>query len=106
MANTIYPRLIATKLVEALKDTPAVCLLGSRQVGKTTLAKQLEPERTYLTFDDSTLLKAAKQDPTGFVNALPAKVILDEVQRVPELLPALKAQIDSNREPGKFILTG
>ncbi|WP_244922615.1 AAA family ATPase [Xenorhabdus cabanillasii] len=69
-------------LKEALTDTPVVCLLGPCQVGKTTLVKELEPGRAYITFDDSTLLNAAKTDPLGFVQGLPDRVTLDEVQRV------------------------
>ncbi|CBJ79173.1 ATPase, AAA+ superfamily [Xenorhabdus bovienii str. Jollieti] len=104
--NKRYPRLIAPKLKEALTDTPVVCLLGPRQVGKTTLVKELESGRAYITFDDSTLLNAAKSDPLGFVQGLPERVTLDEVQRVPEILPALKAVVDTNRTSGRFILTG
>ncbi|MBS9431879.1 ATP-binding protein [Photorhabdus hainanensis] len=106
MNNTLHPRYIAPQLKAALADTPVVCLLGPRQVGKTTLAKSLDPGRAYLTFDDSTLLNTAKADPTGFVQSLPERVTLDEVQRVPEILPALKATIDIHRQPGRFILTG
>ncbi len=102
----IHPRLLAPQIVEALKDTPAVCLLGPRQVGKTTLVKSLDPTRGYVNFDDSTLLNAARLDPSGFIQGLPERVILDEVQRVPELMPALKGAIDANRQPGRFILTG
>lgn len=106
MNTAIHPRLIVPRLLEALSDTPVVCLLGPRQVGKTTLAKELEESRAYITFDDTTLLRAAQRDPTGFVQGLPSRVTLDEVQRIPELLPALKAIVDADRQPGRFILTG
>ncbi len=75
-------------------------------MGKTTLAQGLDPTRTYITLDDVILLNAVKQDPMGFVQGLPECVTLDEVQRAPELMPALKASIDANRQPGRFILTG
>lgn len=101
-----YPRLIAPKLAEILSDTPVVCLLGPRQVGKTTLARQYCPGYSYINFDDSTLLNIARQDPSGFIQGLEEYVILDEVQRVPELLPAIKASVDANRKPGRFLLTG
>lgn len=101
-----YPRLISSALREALQDTPAICLLGARQTGKTTLAKSLETDRTYISFDNSTFFNAAKQDPSGFVQGLPQRVTLDEVQRVPELMPAIKESIDNHRTPGRFILTG
>jgi hypothetical protein len=106
MTESLYPRYITPALAEVLADTPVACLLGPRQVGKTTLARQLEPGRTYLSFDDATLLHTARQDPTGFVLGLPKRVTLDEVQRVPELLPAIKASVDTDRTPGRFLLTG
>lgn len=102
----LYPRLITPLIKEALQDTPVVCLLGPRQSGKSTLAKLLNPERAYITFDDSTLVNVARQDPSGFVRSLPERVTLDEVQRIPELLPAIKAIVDESRQPGRFILTG
>lgn len=101
-----YPRLIAPKLAEILTDTPVVCLLGPRQVGKTTLARHYCPSHSYINFDDTSLLAAARQDPSGFIQALPEHVILDEVQRAPELLLAVKAAVDANRKPGRFLLTG
>lgn len=103
---SLFPRYLQPKVAEALLDTPVVCILGPRQVGKSTLCKQLAPERHYLTFDDHTTLNAAKLDPTGFIQSLPTYVTLDEVQRVPELLLAIKAEVDRNRQPGRFLLTG
>ncbi|WP_252178193.1 ATP-binding protein [Endozoicomonas sp. 4G] len=103
---TFFPRYLQPKINEALQDTPVVCLLGARQVGKSTLCRELSPERAYLTFDDSSVLQAAKDDPAGFVQNLPEYVTLDEVQRVPELLFAIKAEVDRNRKPGRFLLTG
>jgi hypothetical protein len=94
------------QVLDALNDTPVVCILGPRQVGKTTLARQLQPERTYVSFDEASLLDAARFDSVGFVAGLPQQVILDEVQRVPELLPAIKLSVDNDRRPGRFILTG
>lgn len=102
----LYPRHIEPVLKAALTDTPVVCLLGPRQVGKTTLVQKLEPERDYISFDNQNLLNAAKSDPLGFVQGLSENVILDEVQRVPELLPAIKLSVDERRTPGRFLLTG
>lgn len=106
MTTAHHPRYLQQQVLDALSDTPVVCILGPRQVGKTTLARQLQPERTYISFDDATLLSAARYDPVGFVAGLPGRVILDEVQRVPELLLAIKLSVDNDRSPGRFILTG
>jgi uncharacterized protein len=105
-APGFFPRPLAASLKTALADTPVVCLLGPRQSGKTTLARTLEPRYSYISFDDAATLAFARSDPTGFVAALPARVILDEVQRVPELLRALKLAVDADRRPGRFVLTG
>jgi hypothetical protein len=84
-------------------------LAGPRQTGKTTLARGEVaagfPE-AYLTFDDATTLAAAHTDPDGFVAALPSSVVIDEVQRAPGLFRAIKASIDRDRRPGRFLLTG
>ena len=81
---------------------------GPRQSGKTTLARTVGEALgyRYVSFDDDATRTAAKADPIGFVARLPAKVILDEVQRVPEIFTSLKAVIDARRNPGRFILTG
>lgn len=104
--KSLFPRYIETPLNSALTDTPVVCLLGPRQVGKTTLAQCLTPQRAYVNFDEQSLLNAALNDPVGFVAALPDSVILDEMQRVPELMPAIKTAVDKHRQPGRFLLTG
>lgn len=97
------------QLLAALADTPVVLLHGARQVGKSTLAQEVasgpHPAR-YLSFDDETVLAAAKSDPPGFVHALQGPVVLDEIQRVPELLTSIKVAVDRNRQPGQFLLTG
>jgi hypothetical protein len=101
----IYPRYLRPRLLEALADTPVVLLHGPRQCGKTTLAQTLKGY-TCITFDDEVQLAAAHADPVGFVADLPERVILDEVQRVPELFMTLKAAVDRDRRPGRFALTG
>jgi predicted AAA+ superfamily ATPase len=100
------PRALAATVRSALADTPVVCLLGPRQCGKTTLARALAPRFGYVTFDDVDALALARSDPNGFLAALPDPVILDEIQRVPELLRALKLSVDRDRRPGRFLLTG
>ncbi len=94
--------------MEALADSPVVLIHGPRQCGKTTLARQVGDEAgfVYLSFDDDVQRAAAQTDPVGYVADLPERVILDEVQRVPELFTSLKAAVDVRRVPGRFILTG
>lgn len=109
MSNTaLYPRYIKPLLLEALKDSPAVLIHGPRQCGKTTLARVVGTPKKYeyISFDDDVVTKAAKADPIGFVQGLSKRVILDEVQKVPNIFSTLKKEIDSNRIPGRFILTG
>ncbi len=102
-------RHIAELVVDALKDSPVVLLNGARQTGKSTLAQALigrEHPARYLTLDDPTLFAAASSDPAGFLANLGGPVVIDEVQRVPELFRAIKAEVDRNRAPGRFLLTG
>ena len=102
-------RNITPVLLEALADTPVVLINGARQTGKSTLVQQLRegahPAR-YLTLDDATVLAAAQADPSGFIRALEGPVVIDEVQRAPELFRAIKLEVDRNRAPGRFLLTG
>jgi predicted AAA+ superfamily ATPase len=100
------PRGMAAPLAEAMADTPVVCLLGPRQSGKSSLVQRAFPRRTYYTFDDSALRETAESDPAGFVAHLPLEVTLDEVQRVPAVLPAIKMAVDERRRPGRFLVTG
>lgn len=107
-AARFYPRFAEPRLREALADTPVVLIHGPRQCGKTTLARQLGARAgyEYKSFDDDATIAAAKSDPIGFVADLPAKCILDEVQRTPGIFSALKMAVDENRAPGRFLLTG
>jgi len=82
-----------------------VLINGPRQSGKTTLARQCGADRPYISLDDATQLAAARNDPVGFVRRIDHAVI-DEIQRAPELLLALKLSIDNDRRPGRFLLTG
>lgn len=106
----MYTRHIAPLLADALADTPVVLINGARQSGKSTLVQSQAiaagSPRQYLTLDDSAVLNAAKSDPAGFINGLQGAVTLDEVQRVPELFLAIKAAVDRQRQPGRFLLTG
>ncbi|MCY4613802.1 MAG: ATP-binding protein [Nitrospira sp.] len=127
-----YPRYIERRLIEALEDSPVVLIQGPRQCGKTTLAHMVcAPQHltgigdrlnrgghppnvltahtrdyTYISFDDDVARDGAEADPMGFVAGLPERVILDEIQRVPALFTALKMEVDRQRVPGRFVLTG
>ena len=105
---TLYPRFVEARLLEALSDTPVVLIHGPRQCGKTTLARTVGEPRGYafFSFDDAVSLEAAQADPVGFVWDLPERCILDEVQKVPAIFPALKTAIERRRAPGRFLLTG
>lgn len=102
----MYQRLVEHRVKEALADTAAVLIVGPRRVGKTTLVRQMcEASRSYVTLDDQTALDAARTDPVGFVRGLD-RAVIDEVQRAPELLLAIKKSIDDDYRPGRFLLTG
>lgn len=102
----IYPRLIGPRLAEALTDTPVVLVLGPRQAGKTTLVRQMDGQRLrYLTLDDELTLLSALDDPVGLIRSLD-RVVIDEIQRAPKLLLAIKKSVDEDRRPGRFLLTG
>ncbi len=104
----MFHRFSESNLRAALNDTPVVLVHGSRQCGKTTLADEVGRQLGYhyVSFDDDNQLQAARTDPMGFIQSLPEKVILDEIQRTPELFLAIKASVDKNRKPGRFLLTG
>jgi len=102
----MFERFSAERVATALTDTPVVMLIGPRQCGKTTLVRKfVDKGRQYITLDDDTVLEAARGDPAGFVRGLDL-VIIDEVQRAPELLRAIKQSVDSDRRAGRFLLTG
>lgn len=101
-----YPRFAGAQVEKALADTRVVLLAGPRQAGKTTLARSLaDDRRAYQTLDNATTLNAAQRDPTGFVRGLD-RAVIDEIQRAPELLLAIKESVDADPRPGRFLLTG
>jgi predicted AAA+ superfamily ATPase len=93
------------RLEAAIVDTPVVLVTGPRQAGKSTLVRTLEGY-DYVTLDEAGQLQAAKASPKGFIDALTTGVIIDEIQRAPELILAIKSAVDQNRQPGRFLLTG
>jgi len=93
----------------SLKYFPVVLLTGARQVGKSTLAQSLigtSWQATYFTLDDRLTLDAALKDPDGFIKGIPTPAVIDEVQKAPDLLRAIKRAVDRNRKAGQFLLTG
>jgi len=118
MNDCVLPRAVSANLEAALRVMPAVVVTGARQTGKTTLARAIgwaeaaqetgppaRPGRQYLSLDDFDVLDLARRDPDALVrNSHP--VTLDEVQREPDLLSAVKREIDRGRQPGRFLLTG
>lgn len=122
MPLDLIHRHLTASVSASLQDTPAVLVNGPRQCGKTTLVRQFaqgsasppsdapgpqDPSlgMTYLTLDDPAVLDAARFDPVGLLRQLD-RAIIDEVQRAPQLLLALKLSIDQDRRPGRFLLTG
>ncbi len=118
MNNCVLPRAVSASLATALRVMPAVVVAGARQTGKTTLARVVgrtgtahgpgpaaQGGRQYLSLDDFDVLDLARRDPDALVRR-PHPVTLDEVQREPGLLSAVKREIDRGRQPGRFLLTG
>lgn len=107
MDTSDLPRLVAHSLAERLRVMPAVVVTGARQTGKSTLAQTLAPgsKRRYFSLDDLDVVDAARRDPESLVGGS-QPVTLDEVQREPDLLRAVKRAIDRKRRPGQFLLTG
>jgi predicted AAA+ superfamily ATPase len=102
-------RHLTANLIAALRDTPVVLLHGARQTGKSTLVRELARtgrSSRYLTLDDAVVLSAARSDPAGFLAGIQGPVVIDEVQRAPDLFLTIKAEVDRNRKPGRFLLTG
>ena len=103
---SLYPRLIRARITEALTDTPVVLVAGPRQAGKTTLVRQMAGQgMRYLTLDDKLTLLSAREDPVGMIRSLD-RAVIDEIQRAPQLLLAIKKSVDEDRRPGRFLLTG
>ena len=106
MTDRALPRLVVASLKDRLRVMPAVVVTGARQAGKSTLAQELTPgRRRFVTLDDLDALDAARRDPDVLVGGS-EPVTIDEVQREPDLLHAVKQAIDRERRPGRFLLTG
>jgi predicted AAA+ superfamily ATPase len=104
----LIPRGIEPELRDILSVSRAAAITGPRQAGKSTLARQLQAAGVvphYFTLDDEATREAAKADPDGFALSLPRPAVIDEVQRVPSLMLAVKQILDTDPTPGQFLLT-
>ncbi|QZO76375.1 ATP-binding protein [Helcococcus kunzii] len=100
-------REISDSLIKLKEQVPVITILGPRQSGKTTLVKELFPEYTYVNLEDPVARELAKEDYIGFFETYPEPLIIDEVQRVPEILSVIQVKVDEDRlKNGRFILTG
>jgi predicted AAA+ superfamily ATPase len=105
----LYPRNIKIELLESVQNSPVLLITGARQTGKSTLAQGLfksTSRPSYITLDDITSLGLAKTSPKMFLQGLDERVIIDEVQRAPELFLSIKEAVDKKRQAGNYILTG
>jgi predicted AAA+ superfamily ATPase len=106
LAKNNIQRRVAHKVAIALTDTRVVLVTGPRQAGKSTLVRTFETDvRKYYTLDDAATLAAVRSDPIGFIRSL-NMAIIDEIQRAPELMLAIKESVDNDPRPGRFLLTG
>lgn len=103
-----YYRFLTDRVLGGKKRSPVVLVVGARQSGKSFLMKVMSRSQNtqYTTFDNLPTLAAAQHDPIGFLKNLSKPIILDEIQRVPELFLAIKEDVDENRNPGRYTLTG
>ena len=109
MPGSFVERNIGPTVVEALREARAVCLLGARQAGKSTLAREIaatEHPAEYLTLDNDVTRRSALEDPTGFIAGVSGAAVIDEVQRAPDLMLAIKERLDTNDARGQFLLAG
>jgi predicted AAA+ superfamily ATPase len=99
-------RQIEAEFLLLLGEYPVVTILGPRQAGKTTLAQQALPEYRYVNLEQPEIRQFAQDDPKAFLAHYSGKLILDEIQRVPELLSYLQVAVDQNSVNGQYVITG
>ena len=107
--HPIIKRHIEPRMRQAMSHMRIVAITGARQCGKSTLCEQIAKERgmKYLSLDDKTVLRAARDDPKALIDYLKKDGgVLDEIQRVPDLMLALKFHVDQDQRPGRWIITG
>ncbi|MBI4668834.1 MAG: ATP-binding protein [Elusimicrobia bacterium] len=106
--NNYHKRHLTQTLEETLRSFPVVILTGARQTGKSTLIQHIcgASKRRYLTLDDLDILERAQDEPAALIDSSKEPFSIDEVQRAPKLLHAIKRSVDQKREKGRFLLTG
>ena len=104
----MYTRNIFSTLQRRLKSMPVMLIVGPRQCGKTTLSKVIGHDlgMGYISCDNIATLASIQFDPVGFLNNKAKPLIIDEAQRVPEIFLPIKVDVDDNRNPGRYLLTG
>ena len=102
----MFARTAECHLKELGRQFPAITVVGPRQSGKTTLARKVFPDYAYVSIEDPDIRRFAVSDPRGFLESNPAPLIIDEVQRVPDLLSYLQGRIDREGKNGQYVLTG
>ncbi len=100
-------RTLENQILKASKAFPVVLISGPRQVGKTTILKNIETgNRTYVTLDNPMLKALAQDEPEIFLQRFKRPILIDEIQYAPQLFPYIKMEVDENKKPGDFWLTG
>ena len=102
----MIPRTIAPKIVQYSKQYPVVTITGPRQSGKTTLCKMLFHDIPYVSLESIEERSFATADPKGFLDRFPDGAVLDEIQRIPDLLSYIQVRVDASQKAGQFIITG
>lgn len=107
--HDVIPRHLLDGVRESLRDTRVVAVVGPRQAGKSTLVQHIvaaTPHASYVSLDDEDVRALALDHPTGFVEGRPGLLAIDEIQRVPDLMLAIKSSVDRDQRPGRFLITG
>lgn len=99
-------RLLSAKIKQAARQFPIVSVMGPRQSGKTTLVRTAFPKADYVSFEDPDVRRSVEQDPRGFLTSFSKMLIVDEVQRIPQVFSYIQAIVDERGKSGQFVFTG